>query len=106
MLNDRNAEGEGLARSGGCLGNDVLPFAHRRNAARLHGGALLDILLFQRALYLFREAERIKAHALCEFHSVFLCFLIFSVMHDYIIAVNTGENITRRKKGTASLSLS
>ena len=30
-----------------------------------------------------------KAHALCEFHSVFLCFLIFSVVYDYITAVNT-----------------
>ena len=71
MLDDGNAESEGLARAGGRLGDDVLPLPHGRNAACLHGRRLLDALFLQRALHLGQQAQRVEAHALCEFHGVY-----------------------------------
>ena len=73
VLDDGNAEGKGLARSGGGLGDHVLPLAHRRDAARLHGGGPFDVFLFQCARHFRQQAKAVEAHALCEFHSVFLC---------------------------------
>ena len=73
VLDDGNAEGKGLTRSGGGLGDHVLPLAHRRDAARLHGGGPFDVFLFQCARHFRQQAKAVEAHALCEFHSVFLC---------------------------------
>ena len=77
VLHDRNAEREGLSGAGRRLGDHVLPLAHGRNTARLHRCALLDLLFLQCTHDFRKQAQRIKAHALCELHTLFLCLSLY-----------------------------
>ena len=72
MFNDGDAEGEGLARTGRGLGGDVLPIHHRGDASGLDGRGQLIPLLFQCAHEIRGQPQRVKAHALCDFHNYFL----------------------------------
>ena len=48
VLEHRNAECEGLARTGGRFGDDVLPLHERRNCLRLNARRVTVALLFER----------------------------------------------------------
>ena len=79
MLDDGDAEGEGLAGARGGLGGHVLPVQHGRDAPGLDGGGYLVVLFFQRAHDLRREAQRVEAHALCNFHNFVLAFSVLQL---------------------------
>ena len=68
MLDHRDAEGEGLARAGRRLGDDVLPLHERRDRLLLHLRRRGHALLLQRAEDLCADAE--LRESFCRFHTV------------------------------------
>ena len=70
MLNDGDAESEGLSGTGGGFGGHVLPIQHRGDAPRLNGGGYFIILFFQRPHDFLRQPQAVETDALCDFHNV------------------------------------
>ena len=91
MFNDRDAEGEGLSGARGGLGGDILPLQHGRDAPGLDGGGLRIAFFVQRPQHSRGQPQRVKARALCDFHSYVPRALYFFVNLLSIAQKNTSR---------------
>ena len=60
MLDHGDAEGKGLAGTGGGFGDDILPFQQRRDGFFLNSRGISVALLFERFEDLFRQVQVLK----------------------------------------------